>query len=339
MKPIPPYWAQHHETVTFPKGTTWDMSITGSSFVSQEDAQRDARERLARFVASGGPDGDTPRDWYYPDRHLPEELLEEVHGESGELIAVVTRNRYGAAILNTDAVLIADVDVRVPSARQARQAERRAGDRTHGAGSRRGGSLLGRLFGRGSTGPRSGPTGSTGPRHGTAAGQATPPGPGARSLSGFEARAQQELDRTIGVIDQFAQRYPHLGVRTYRTRNGFRVLITGADAPPRSEHAARIMQELSSDALYMRLCRVQECYRARLTPKPWRIGVRRVHGSGPLWPGTRIEDWVHRYDAASQGYAVCELVSSTGPTPSADEQHLIDLHDRATRPTSGLPLA
>lgn len=325
MKPIPPYWAQHHETVTFRGGTTWDMTITGSSFDSEEDALRDARERLARFVASGGPDGDTPQDWYYPARHLPEELLEEVHGTGGELIAAVTRNRYGAAILNTDAVLITDVDIRVPTARETRRADRAAG---RSAGSGRGGGLLGRLFGRGATSPQAGPTGSTGP------------GPGRPSTSGHQARLQQERDRITGLIGEFARRNPELGVRTYRTRNGFRVLITGADAPPRSDRAAAIMRDLTSDELYMRLCRVQESYRARLTPKPWRIGLRRIHGEGPWWTGTELqEEWVREYTEASAPYAVCELVSEAGPVPSADEQRLIELHDRATRPTSRLPLA
>lgn len=344
MKPLPRYWARHHETATFRGGTTWDMTIAGSSFTSQEDAQRDARERLARFVASGGPDGETPHHWYYPDRHLPEELLEEIHGEGGELIGAITRNRYGAAILNTDALLITDVDIRVPSARQ----DRRGGRRAHGMGhasqtghdaqvgrareAGRGGGLLGRLFGRGSTAPQGHPGGSTGP--------GTSPGTGSPSPSGFQARAQQEIDRITGLIGDFARRNPDLGVRTYRTRNGFRVLITGADAPPRSARAAAIMAELTSDDLYMTLCRVQESYRARLTPKPWRIDVRRIHGEGPWWAGTDLQHgWVREYTAASEPYAVCQLVSETGPLPSTDEQRLIDLHDRATRPRSGLPLA
>lgn len=339
MKPLPRYWARHHETVTFRGGTTWDMTISGASFTSEEDALRDARQRLARFVASGGPDGDTPRDWYYPDRHLPEELLEEIHGEGGELIGAITRNRYGAAILNTDAVLITDVDIRVPSAREARRAARGATgggrDATGGGpqdGASRAGGLLGRLFGRGSTSPQGHPTGSTGP--------GAEPGAGTPSPSGFEARAQQEIARITGLISDFALLNPGLGVRTYRTRNGFRVLITGTDAPPRSERAAAIMSELTSDDLYMTLCRVQESYRARLTPKPWRIDVRRIHGEGPWWAGTDLQhDWVREYTAASEPYAVCQLVSETGPVPSAEEQRLIELHDRATRPTSGLPLA
>lgn len=49
--------------------------------------------------------------------------------------------------------------------------------------------------------------------------------------------------------------------------------------------------------------------------------------------------WVDRYRDASQQVAVCRLLETTGPPPSALEQQITALHDRATRPESGLPLA
>ena len=48
---------------------------------------------------------------------------------------------------------------------------------------------------------------------------------------------------------------------------------------------------------------------------------------------------VRRYRDASAQVAVCRLLEVTGPAPSAEEQRIIDLHDRATRPESRLPLA
>ena len=56
MKPSPPYGARHRGTVTFRGGATWDMTINGSSFVSEEDAQRliDLHDRAAR-PTSGPP--------------------------------------------------------------------------------------------------------------------------------------------------------------------------------------------------------------------------------------------------------------------------------------------
>uniref|UniRef100_UPI001C3D5E17 hypothetical protein n=1 Tax=Picosynechococcus sp. (strain ATCC 27264 / PCC 7002 / PR-6) TaxID=32049 RepID=UPI001C3D5E17 len=79
---------------------------------------------------------------YYPSRRLPEELLEEVHGEDGALIAAVTRNRYGAAVLNTDALLICDVDRPPEDVGRSRPRIGRAGKRP---------GLLSRLLGGGAT--------------------------------------------------------------------------------------------------------------------------------------------------------------------------------------------
>lgn len=305
MQPIPPYWHKHEEAVPLGEGRTYLMVITGSSHISQEDAERDARERLAQLLASGFPDDRAPRDWYYPARRLPEELLEEIPGGDGEPIAAITRNRYGAEILNTDALLITDVDLFGDDPQPARASEKRPG-------------LLRRLFGGGST---------------------APPDAASPSASGTQARREQARERTETMIAEFAQRNPQLGVRSYRTRNGSRVLITGADAPPDSQHALRMMSELTSDKLYMTLCRVQGNYRARLTPKPWRIGVAPAQGHGPGRMGIGLDpEWVRGYDTASQQYGVCELVSAVGPAPTADEQRVIDLHDAATL-RAGLPLA
>lgn len=298
MKPIARYWDQHRETVTFRDGVQWDMTITGSSLTSASDAQRDARQRLARFVAFANTHertGPPPEDWYYPDRRLPEQVLQEIHGPDGGLIAVVTRNRYGAEVLNTDALLITDIDLPTPSTPGAPRA-----------------GLLRRVLGL--------PVSATSPE--------------------FKAHVLQEQSRITGLIKDFAQRNPSLGVHTYQTRGGFRVLVTGTGARPGSDQAAGIMAELSSDHLYMRLCRVQETYRARLTPKPWRIGLPRNGSGDPRVTGSpEFRQWYRTYTEASTQHAVCRVVDRAGTQPSPEEQMIITLHDRATKPTSDLPLA
>ncbi|WP_262425341.1 hypothetical protein [Brachybacterium sp. Z12] len=134
MQPIPRHWATVRETVRFPGAEEWALTIHGASDLSVEDAQRDARERMQRVVAAGGPARGTGSGVeYYPLRRLPEELLEELHGPDGTLIAAITRNRYGSAVLNTDAVLISDIDLIEPSSQ----------DRVRASG----GGLLSRLFG------------------------------------------------------------------------------------------------------------------------------------------------------------------------------------------------
>lgn len=304
MREIPRYWASVDEVVTFPGRGRFHLVLRGSSDLSVEDARRDARERLDRLVAAGGPQRGRRADEYYPDRRLPEELLQEIPGPGGELIAVITRNRYGAAVLNTDAVLISDVDLPAGPAPADRP-----------------GGLVARLFGR-SRGQR--PAAEDPDEYGL-------PGSGPRG---------EDHQRILARIGDFCVHHPELGVRTYRTRNGFRLLLTGTGARPGSDRARELMDGLRSDRLYMTLCRVHDSYRARLTPKPWRIGVRRPPGGGP-WSADaeRYRRWVEAYEAASQEVAVCRLIGTAGPAPDGTEQQLIDLHDRAVKADSGLRLA
>ncbi len=305
MREIPRFWASVDEVVTFPGRGRFHLVLRGSSDRSVEDARRDARERLDRLVAAGGPERGRRAHEYYPDRRLPEELLEEIHGPGGALIAVITRNRYGAAVLNTDAVLISDIDLPGGPA---------SADRP--------GGLLARLSGGAARGRR--PAAEDPDEHGL-------PGSGERGA---------EHQRILGRIGDFCARHPELGIRTYRTRNGFRLLLTGTGAGPGSARARELMEELRSDRLYMTLCRVHDSYRARLTPKPWRVGVRRPPVGGP-WSAdaARYRRWVEAYDAASREVAVCRLIGTAGPGPDHTEQQLVDLHDRAVRADSGLPLA
>src|SRR5699024_3943905 len=184
------------ETVTFPGGQEWALTIHGASDVSPEDAQRDARDRLQRVVAAGGPARTSGSGLeYYPLRRLPEELLEEVHAPDGALVDAITRNRYGSAVLNTDAVLISDIDLVEPSSR----------DRV-----KPGGCMLSLRFGGGCR---------------------EQPGPQVQDSLVFGLRSPgrrgEHHARTLALIEDFSARHPELGVRTYRTRGGFRLLITG----------------------------------------------------------------------------------------------------------------
>jgi hypothetical protein len=65
------------------------------------------------------------------------------------------------------------------------------------------------------------------------------------------------------------------------------------------------MRFLRSDPNYMELCGVQKCYRARLTPKPWRDDGEPTH--------------------------VCELDARIGPPVVADElREQLAVHDELT---------
>ena len=131
-------------------------------------------------------------------------------------------------------------------------------------------------------------------------------------------------------------------MRIYRTRAGLRVLVTGADAPPLSDRARALLTELRSDPLYVELCATHDSYRARLTPKPHRMGALALPVSWPCVDDAserRWLRWVDEYDDLARGFSTCRLISATGPVPSADEQRLIELHDERTRTHVRDPLA
>ena len=88
--------------------TSGRSQSTAPRTLSVEDAQRDARERMQRVVASGGPARGTGSDVeYYPDcGACPRSCSRSFTDRTATLIAAITRNRYGSAVLNTDAVLI-----------------------------------------------------------------------------------------------------------------------------------------------------------------------------------------------------------------------------------------
>ncbi len=83
---------------------------------------------------------------------------------------------------------------------------------------------------------------------------------------GAEARALERLDAWVRT-------HPGTGFRVYRTRAGLRYLETSGLHEPASDRAEALLGALGCDPLYVRLCRAQQSFRARLTPKPWRCGI------------------------------------------------------------------
>lgn len=95
--------------------------------------------------------------------------------------------------------------------------------------------------------------------------------------------------------------------RVYQTHSGCRVICTSLALPweEMGWAATCFMRFLRSDPNYMELCGVQKCYRARLTPKPWRDNGEPVH--------------------------VCELVDTIGPpNVSWELREQLAVHDDLT---------
>ena len=96
-----------------------------------------------------------------------------------------------------------------------------------------------------------------------------------KNIFGFpRAKAMSREQQVLEHIQQWHAQHPDFGMRIYRTKAGFRLLMTHALFDPNSSEVAQIMKELECDNRYRRLCAIQSCFRARLTPKYWRIKLR-----------------------------------------------------------------
>jgi hypothetical protein len=95
----------------------------------------------------------------------------------------------------------------------------------------------------------------------------------------------------------------------------------------------------------VQMCDLQACFRARVSGKPWRMGVRHIVPRPGVWPVhpdrmARREQWIAEYEAASVNFAACRLVEELGRGPvhprCAEVQRI---HDELSRAQSGLPIA
>lgn len=274
------YWHREQRNSTNQQGSTYTLVAWGGSKNSLEEARKHALEKLERWTLRLSR-GDSLGEYEYHHGELREELLDTIHDEQGREIAAITRNRYGAAVLNTTSLLIADVD---------------ADNSTPG--------IFTKLL----------------------------------ALFGYK---QHNKAWHLENIRRVAQRHGTLGFSIYETCAGFRVFVTGRDFSPGEEASKALLTELGSDRLYQTLCCAQECYRARLTAKPWRCGLPLPAIDFPRKDGAAdpaFAQWLNNYEAKTKAVAVCRLVENIGPT-TASAKPLLSLHERWTVRETGAVLA
>lgn len=149
----------------------------------------------------------------------------------------------------------------------------------------------------------------------------------ARSLQGgVDKMALQTIHRVV-------QRNPELHLRVYKTPNGYRILAMHDIFKPDSDASIDLLKQLDSDPMFIQMCRRQQCFRARVSPKPWRIGLDRL-ASKAVWPldAARLEKrqaWVRHYEKASEDYASCRFVMQLGSqTVHPKAEFVRRLHDQ-----------
>ena len=147
--------------------------------------------------------------------------------------------------------------------------------------------------------------------------------------------AEDQAAGTLAKARAWVKAHPGWCWRAYRTRAGLRLLATHALFEPKSPLVEEVFEALGSDALYRRLCKAQESFRARLTPKPWRCGIEPLRVRWP-WADSRREaifkQWEEQYRHVSAGFATCRLVAEIGEKQIRPElQSLVEVHDQLTR--------
>jgi hypothetical protein len=122
---IPRFWVKAEETASDPRGRPLRLGVWGWSHESTADALTTARRRLADVAARVAAGASLDR--YAYGRIPPREEVIRLIGDTGSAgEAVITRNAYGALVMNTAQVPFVDID----------------------APQSGGPSVLGRLFGR-----------------------------------------------------------------------------------------------------------------------------------------------------------------------------------------------
>ncbi len=154
--------------------------------------------------------------------------------------------------------------------------------------------------------------------------------------------------RARARIDAFAAAHPHWHLRLYRTPAGFRLLAMHATFDPSGGDVAACFEQLGVDPLFARMCRMQHCFRARVSPKPWRVGMR--DKIKPRYAAWREEQrlrperqaWIERYQRASAGHAACRYLATLGDASRsvAEARRIGDWHDALCRAeAAALPIA
>lgn len=163
------------------------------------------------------------------------------------------------------------------------------------------------------------------------------------ALRGKPAASKPDPSEAIlSRIEGVTRHYVGLACRVYRTAGGFRLLVTSDTFDPKSETSAQLLNDFGSDPLYARMCKAQECFRARLSAKFWRCGVRRPPARFP-WDDTSQErqyrQWEEEYHRVANGFATCEFVGTYGTQEACEAvTPIMETHDRLAI-QQGAPLA
>ncbi len=327
MMIVPEHWAEAREQVR-QRGRSITVRRYGWSDESPEAAQAHAQQRVREALDAILSGAKLPRREVrsnYGVVGVP--IREQIVARHGEV--VITRNSYGALCLNTPDVLFADVDLE---------------ERPFGCALPVGVALA--MAAAGLVGGILAGIWVLGAVLGVLAAFVANKLLLWRKGVVFDRNGGAEA-RALARVEAFSAQHPDWHLRLYRTPAGLRVLVMHRSFHPHEEDAAMLFNALGADHLYAAMCKVQHCFRARLTAKPWRIGIsRRIRPPVAAWSAEQAMlperlAWIAHYEQMAQGYAACRYLRSFGDTTRVDPkaEQVRALHDDIARSGSELPLA
>jgi len=145
--------------------------------------------------------------------------------------------------------------------------------------------------------------------------------------------------QALSVLKLFCQENTDYGFRVYATRAGLRYICTTHRAYPHHESTKQIFRCLYADPLYVQLCQFQGTFRARLSPKPWRVGNAEETSR---WTYDRNQGYVTPQGRQWEEVRVCKALGIVGKKHILEEFKLIiKHHDEITQALNrqDIPLA
>jgi hypothetical protein len=107
--------------------------------------------------------------------------------------------------------------------------------------------------------------------------------------SPWNRKENPEVSEVMDAIAEVANDYD-LRFEVYKTCKGYRLLEMSRTWNPTGVESSAVLERMGCDRLYQKLCIAQDCYRARLEVKPWRIGDVVCHHVETIGSGKNIEE-------------------------------------------------
>jgi hypothetical protein len=158
-----------------------------------------------------------------------------------------------------------------------------------------------------------------------------------------EVKLKQE---NLIAVRAFVSQHPEWNIRVYETPAGHRLLAMHDVFDPQGDEAKSAQKELNSDVRFAILCALQNCFRARVSPKYWRMDYKpKIPLPKSKWPFLPEhlairETWLVGYEAIAPNFASCRFIEQLGSkTVHPDAEAVRALHDFLCQSNSSLPLA